>query len=117
MTPSQAVHAIVRGWEQADPDAIAAIFAEDGIFDDPLQPRRRIGPRDIREACAGGIAAISECRIPIRTLVESGDTAFAKGEFRSVLAAAGRASTFLRARRRDERRQGRDSRNFSTPTR
>lgn len=85
MTPSQALHAIVRGWEEADPDAIAAVFAEDGIFDDPLQPRRRIGPADIREACAGGIAAIRDCRIPIRTLVESGDIAFAEGEFRSML--------------------------------
>ena len=89
MTPAQAVRAILRGWEQAHPDMIAAVFAEDGIFDDPLQPRRRIGPRDIREACAGGIAAIRECEIPIHSLVESGATAFAEGEFRSVLAATG----------------------------
>lgn len=89
MTPSQAVRAILRGWEQSDPDMIAAAFAEDGIFDDPLQPRRRVGPGDIREACAGGIAAIRECQIPIRSLIESGDTAFVEGEFRSVLASTG----------------------------
>jgi len=89
MTPSQAVRAILRGWEQSDPDMIAGVFAVDGIFDDPLQPRRRVGPRDIREACAGGIAAIRECHIPIHSLIESGDTAFAEGEFRSVLASTG----------------------------
>jgi len=89
VTPSQAVHAILRGWEQSDPDMIAAVFAEEGIFDDPLQPRRRIGPRDIREACANGIAAIRECRIPIHSLIESGNTAFAEGEFRSVQASTG----------------------------
>jgi ketosteroid isomerase-like protein len=89
MTPTQAVHEIVRGWEQSDPDAIAAIFAEGGVFDDPLQPRRRTGPRDIREACAGGIAAIRDCHIAIHSLVVSGDTAFAEGKFCSVLAADG----------------------------
>lgn len=89
MTPSQAVHAILRGWEEGDPDAIAAVFAEDGIFDDPLQPQRRVGPAEIRAACAQGIAAIHHCRIPVRALVESGDIAFVEGEFRSKL--AGRA--------------------------
>lgn len=89
MTPAQAVRTILRGWEQADPDMIASVFAEDGIFDDPLQPRRRTGPADIREACAGGIAAIRECQIPLHTIVESGSTGFAEGEFRSVHAATG----------------------------
>ncbi|CAN5298344.1 hypothetical protein BH10PSE7_BH10PSE7_35650 [soil metagenome] len=89
MTPSQALQAIVRGWEKADPDSIAAIFADDGIFDDPLQPRRRIGPADIRDACAGGVAAIRDCHIPIRSVIESGNVAVAEGEFRSVLAATG----------------------------
>jgi ketosteroid isomerase-like protein len=90
MTPSQAVRAILRGWEEADPDAIASLFADDGIFDDPLQPKRRIGPAEIREACARGIAAIRDCRIPIRYLIESGDLAFA--EFQSEL--AGTAARF-----------------------
>ncbi|MGE0210845.1 MAG: nuclear transport factor 2 family protein [Parvibaculaceae bacterium] len=89
MTPSQAVRAILRGWEEADPDAIASLFASDGIFDDPLQPRRRIGPADVREACAGGIAAVRNCHIPLRTLLESGDMAFAEGEFLSELASTG----------------------------
>jgi ketosteroid isomerase-like protein len=86
MTPSQAVREILRGWEEADPDAIAAPFAPDAIFDDPLQPKRRIGPAEIREACAGGIAAIRNCRIPIHNLIESGNLAFAEGEFQSELA-------------------------------
>jgi ketosteroid isomerase-like protein len=89
MTPSQAVRAILRGWEDADPDAIVALFADDAIFDDPLQPKRRIGPADIREACAGGIAAIRNCRIPIRHLIEAGNLAFAEGEFQSELAGTG----------------------------
>lgn len=89
MTPSEAVRAILRGWEEADPDAIAGLFAPDGVFDDPLQPRRRVGPADIREACAGGIAAIRNCRIPVRALFETADMAFAEGEFLSELASTG----------------------------
>lgn len=89
MTPSQATRRILRGWEEADPDAIAAVFADDGIFDDPLQPERRIGPAAIREACASGIAAIRNCRIPIRNLIESGNLAVAEGEFLSELASTG----------------------------
>lgn len=89
MTPSQAVRAILRGWEEADPDAISTLFAPDGTFDDPLQPRRRVGPADIREACTSGIAAIRNCRIPIRTLFETSNTAFAEGEFLSELASTG----------------------------
>ena len=89
MTPSQAVRAVLRAWEEADPDAIASLFAESGVFEDPLQSRRRIGPADIREACAGGIAAIRNCRIPIRHLVEVGNIAFAEGEFLSELAGTG----------------------------
>ena len=89
MTPSQAIRAIFRGWEEGDPDAIAALFADDGIFDDPLQPERRVGPAEIRKACAGGIAAIRNCRIPIRHLIEAGNVAFAEGEFHSELAATG----------------------------
>ena len=94
MTPSQATRAILRGWEQADPDAIAVLFAEDGIFDDPLQPQRRIGPTAIREACASGIAAIRNCRIPIRHLIESGNLAVAEGEFLSELASTGQRFDF-----------------------
>jgi ketosteroid isomerase-like protein len=89
MTPLEAVRAILRAWEESDPDAVAALFAEDGIFDDPLQPRRRIGPADVREACAGGMAAIRNCRIPVRCLVESGNMALAEGEFLSELAETG----------------------------
>lgn len=89
MTPSQAVRVVLRAWEQADPDAIAVLFADDGIFDDPLQPERRIGPAAIREACAGGMAAIRNCRIPVRHLIESGNLAFAEGEFTSELAETG----------------------------
>jgi ketosteroid isomerase-like protein len=89
MTPSEAVRAILRAWEEADPDAIAALFAADGVFDDPLQPKRRIGPAEIRAACAGGIAAIRNCRIPIRHLVEYGNIALAEGDFLSELADTG----------------------------
>src|SRR5205809_5200929 len=89
MTPSQAVHAVLRAWEEADPDAIAVLFDEVGIFDDPLQAERRIGPGAIRAACAAGIAAIRNCRIPIRHLVVCGNLAFAEGEFLSELADTG----------------------------
>lgn len=89
MTPSQAVRALLRGWETGDPDMVANLFAEDGVFDDPLQPRRRVGPRDIREACAGGMSKLSSCRIPVLHLVERGDVALAEGVFEAVLAAGG----------------------------
>lgn len=86
MTPSQALRAVARGWEEGNPDAVAALFAEDGIFDDPLQPRRRTGPAEIRSALAGGMAAIHQCRIPLGVVIESGSVGFAEGMFQSKLA-------------------------------
>lgn len=89
MTPSEAARAVLRGWEQNDPASVAALFAPDGVFEDPLQPRARIGPNDIRAACTGGMAAIRNCRVPVRLLVEQGQRAIVEAEFQSELAATG----------------------------
>lgn len=89
MTPSAAARAVLRGWEQNDPKSVAVLFAPDGVFEDPLQPRTRIGPDDILAACAGGMAAIRNCRIPVRLLIEQGELAIVEAEFQSELAETG----------------------------
>ena len=89
MTPSAAARAVLRGWEQSDPESVAALFTPDGVFEDPLQPRTRIGPEDIRAACTGGMAAIRDCRIPVRLLIEQGQIAIVEAEFQSELATTG----------------------------
>lgn len=94
MTPGEAARAVLRGWELNDPGSVAELFAADGLFEDPLQPRPRRGPDDIMEACSGGMAAIRNCTISIRRLVEQGDTAIVEAEFRSQLAATGERFDF-----------------------
>ncbi len=89
MTPAEAVRALLRGWEVGDPDMVAELFAEDGVFDDPLQARRRIGPRDIREACADGMSKLRNCRIPVQHLIEHGNIAFVEATFESELSDSG----------------------------
>lgn len=89
LSPSEAVRALLGAWELGDPDLAANLFAEDGVFDDPLQPRRRVGPRDIRAACAGGMAKLRFCRIPIRLLIEREDIAVVEASFESELADGG----------------------------
>ena len=36
MTASEAIRALCAAWERGDPDALADLFSEDGVYEDPL---------------------------------------------------------------------------------
>ena len=84
MTAAEAIEAVCDAWTRLDNDAIAAGFAEDGVFDDPLHERRLVGRDDIRETNAGAVAALRECRVTLGHVVEDGDVGIAEGRFRGI---------------------------------
>lgn len=89
MTPTEAMQALFDAWEKGDPEAAAALFTPDGRYEDPLWPESRVGPEAIREGCAEGMGAITDCRIEVRAVLEEGSTCFAEGYFASVLRDSG----------------------------
>jgi ketosteroid isomerase-like protein len=89
MTPSEALQAICEAWNRLDNDALADLFDAAGAFEDPLHERTLTGPEDIRAVNGPAMAALSECEVTLRTVLESGDTGLGEGLFRSVLADGG----------------------------
>ena len=89
MTPLEALQAICEAWNRLDNDALADLFAEDGLFEDPLNERAAHGREDVRAITAPGMAALSECEVTLSAVVERGDLGLCEGLFRSALADGG----------------------------
>src|SRR5262245_17122556 len=83
MTPSEATRAVLDAWERSDADAVAALFAADGRYEDPLFPEPLVGPDAIRAAVAPAMTEIRHLEIPVRSIVESGDVAICEASFRA----------------------------------
>ena len=86
MTPAEAIEAAFNAWRHLDAERLAPRFTEDARYEDPLWPQPAIGPADIREQVAGGMAELADCAITSRRLICEGDTAMVEAEFRSALA-------------------------------
>ncbi|HVG88189.1 MAG TPA: nuclear transport factor 2 family protein [Gaiellales bacterium] len=86
MTAAEATHAVFEAWERGDADGVAALFAPDGRYEDPLFPEPLIGPAAIRDGVAPAIADIRDLRIPVKLIAEHGDTAICEASFLSELA-------------------------------
>ena len=93
MTPAQAIREVMAGWERLDSQQVAELFADHGIYDDPLKDGRLVGPTAILEANAKAMHDLLSCRIELGHVVETDQVAFAEGEFVSELRAGG-ALTF-----------------------
>ena len=85
MTASEAIRALCAAWERGDPDALADLFSEDGVYEDPLMDGPLVGREQIREG-RPAMAAINDCRVGIRHLLADGAVAMAEGYFASRLA-------------------------------
>jgi ketosteroid isomerase-like protein len=85
MTPGAALRAVCDAWEQGDPDAAAALFAPDGVYEDPLYEAPLHGRDEIRAGLAGGMGAIEDCRVTLDPVIEEGDRVLAVGFFASRL--------------------------------
>lgn len=86
MIASEAIRALCVAWERGDPNALADLFAEDGVYEDPLKDGPMVGRERIREGNRPAMAAIEDCRVQIRHLIEDGPVAMAEGYFASRLA-------------------------------
>src|SRR5439155_1586643 len=84
VTPAEAIRVVCDAWSRLDNDAIAAAFAEDGLFEDPLHERQLAGRDDIRVTNAAAVAGLRECQVTLRHLLEDGRLGFAEGRFEAV---------------------------------
>ena len=94
MTPSEALQAICDAWNRLDNDALADLFTDDGIFEDPLHERTLRGREDVRAVNAAGMESLSECEVTLGAVLERGDLGLAEGMFRSALADGGARMDF-----------------------
>jgi ketosteroid isomerase-like protein len=94
MTPSEALQAVCEAWNRLDNNALADLFAEDGVLEDPLNERTLRGREDVRSDNEGAMSMLSECEVTLGAAVESGDFGMGEGMFRSVLAEGGARMDF-----------------------
>jgi ketosteroid isomerase-like protein len=85
MTPGEATHAVLDAWLRSDANAVAALFADDGRYEDPLFPDALVGPDAIRAAVAPAMAELRNLEIPVRAIVETGSVAICEASFRAEL--------------------------------
>jgi uncharacterized protein (TIGR02246 family) len=86
MMASEAIRALCAAWERGDPDALADLFADDGVYEDPLKDGGPMaGRQQIREGNRPAMDAIEDCHVEIRRLVADGAVAMAEGYFASRL--------------------------------
>ncbi|HYX83963.1 MAG TPA: nuclear transport factor 2 family protein [Gaiellales bacterium] len=85
MTAAEALAASFAAWERGDPDALADLFADDGVLEDPLKDGTIVGREPIREQSRPAMAALADCRITITHLLEQGDIALCDGLFAASL--------------------------------
>jgi ketosteroid isomerase-like protein len=94
LAPLDTFRAICAAWNRLDVDALAALFDDDGVFEDPLLPEAVTGPDAVREASRGGMAALSACEVTLTNSIQEGDLGMTEGWFRSTLADGGAAFDF-----------------------
>ena len=94
MKPAEALQAVCEAWNRLDNDALADLFTEDGVFEDPLHERTLRGREDIRAVNAPAMGSLSECEVTLGAVAERGDLALAEGMFRSALADGGARMDF-----------------------
>lgn len=79
-TPEQmeaAVHAYVEAFAKGDPDLAVAIFAKDGVVEDPIGTPPRIGHAAIREFYVASMATGAKLMLDGPVRVAAGHAAFA----------------------------------------
>ena len=83
MTGVEAGRAFLAAWEEQSPEKIGALFVEDGVFVNPLQPAPLLGRGNIQAAIARGLSVLRDVRIGIDTEIGQGSSAVLTGMFRS----------------------------------
>ncbi len=76
MVQTSIVHRLVNAVQQRDAGALAELYAEDAVLDNPLSPTALEGRRAIMESEQALFAAFSEIDINLRTVL-TGDQSYA----------------------------------------
>ncbi len=82
-TPLECSRLFLAAWEASSPQEISRLFAEDGVFTNPLQPKPLVGPRQIFEAVSVGLSKIEDVTIRVTSSLAQGSMACIEGEFLS----------------------------------
>jgi len=94
LTGEEAIRRLFEGWERGDADAVADLFTDDGIYEDPLKPATLKSREEIREKTRTALSRLDDCRITVGLVASNGDVCFVEGEFRSVLRESGARKDF-----------------------
>ncbi|WP_421695692.1 nuclear transport factor 2 family protein [Aestuariivirga sp.] len=76
--------AFLAAWEEQRPDKIGGLFAEDGVFVNPLHPAPLVGRSTIEATITRGLSVLRDVNIDIETELDQGPLAAITGLFRSV---------------------------------
>jgi ketosteroid isomerase-like protein len=88
VTAEQALRAVCAAWDAGDPAACAALFTEDGRYEDPLAAEMT-GPGEIEVGLGPAMDLLDDVRVTLGTILADGDRAFGEGHFASVLRETG----------------------------
>lgn len=86
LTPEDALRRLGAVWDALDVDALADLFTDDGVVEDPLLPHTARGREQIRELYTPSMADLSECRVTLSHVLVRGNVGMAEGRFESALA-------------------------------
>lgn len=89
MNALMAGRAFLAAWVEQRPHDIGALFCEDGVFANPLQPAPLVGRSMIETTIARGLSALREITIDTGLEFDTGATAAITGVFRSLRADTG----------------------------
>ncbi len=95
----------LAAWEASSPRAISELFADDGVFINPLQPQPLVGPGQIFDAVSIGLGKIEDVTIRVTSAIEHAATACIEGEFLSRKRADGarfEGTVYMDRKRGDE---------------
>src|SRR5690349_16070202 len=84
VTAEEALRAVCAAWDAGDPAACAALFTDDGRYEDPLAPETMTGPAEIEAGLGPAMEILSDVRVTVGIVVSEGDRAFGEGHFASV---------------------------------
>ena len=93
MTPAEALRAYCDAFAARDVERVVALFAANALHELPLVRPRLVGAAEIRAGLTCAFAVVTDCRIALARVHETGSTALAEGVMELGLARApGRAS-------------------------
>ena len=94
MSPDDAIRAYWAAFEAGDAEAIAALFAPNGLYETPfLTPTRLIGGAEIRAGLERSFAVTEARRVTLDQVKAAGHAAIAEGRFEATVPRDGETIT------------------------